>query len=202
MRSVRVPLALVCLFVAMTGGARAEVLNIIQTTITSAQTDLDVDHSYSWTFSVAGPLSFDSIVGKFTLKIGSQASEPAVLELQAANGAFQPTSLIASVAVPASAATQSFAEIVFPLTSTSTSLNGNYLLTLESNAGTTANKQWFIKDPTSSVVFENNTGTSISGFSGGGAVPVPEPASWAGALVAVACAGGYLARRRSERRST
>lgn len=181
----------------------AEVLNIVQTNITSAQSDLDVDHSYSWTFSVAGPQTFDAVVGKFTLKTGSQTSEPAVLELSQADGSFNPTTLVASYAYPAASASQSYTLLTFALSATSMTLNGSYILTLESNAVTTGSKQWFIKDPAKSVAFENDSGGAISGFSGGGAVPVPEP-SWPVGLVL----GGGVAwvvltqwrvRRRMER---
>jgi hypothetical protein len=166
--------------------AQAEVLNIIQTTITSAQTDLDVDRSYSWAFGVSGPLTFDSMVGVFTLKTGANTTAPAVLKLFEANGSFQPTTEIASFSYPAASASQSFTALTFTLSGTSVTLNGNYYLLLESPASSTGNFQWFIKDPTQSVVFENDSGQAISGFSGGSPVPVPEPASFVSCLVVLA----------------
>jgi hypothetical protein len=189
--------AMLCVGSAQDG--RAEVLNIIQTTVTQAQTDLDVDHSYAWTFSAAPAQTFDAVTGKFVLKKGPQATAPVILELWEATSAFTPTTLVGQYAFPASSGSQSaFVEETFFLTTTSTVLDGNYYLSLTSAAASTANTQWFIKDPTESVVFQDGSGQPISGITGGGAVPVPEPqgiAVWVGGGLAA----GWL-RWRTRRR--
>lgn len=170
-------------FAVCAGPVEAEVLNIIQTDITGAQTFLNVDNSYEWTFSVAGPQTFDAINGEFTLKLAPGTVEAAVLGLYSANAAWQPTGLVGSYALPASVGTQNFTLYTFPLTSTSTSLNGNYYLTLTSDAPN-ANFTWYIKEPVKDLAFENDSGVTLSGFSGGapGPAPVPEPA-WPVGLV-------------------
>jgi hypothetical protein len=174
--------------------AQATVLNIVQTDITGAQSTLSIDNSYAWDFTVAGPMDFTSIVSVFELKRGSKTSQPAVLTLYSANGGLTP---IATGSLLTSQASQQFQSLTIQLASSTTTLNGPYYLTLTSDAPTGGNGQWFIKGDTSNVSFRDENNATISAFSGGQPVPVPEPA---GTTLLLTVGGlGYGLQRRLRR---
>lgn len=189
--------AVLMLFATAQVSRGGTVLNIVQTGITGAQSQLDINHSYAWNFEVSGPLTFDSVIGKFTLKRGPSTSLDAVMTLWATDSSFTPLSQVGLSTLLPSSATQSFSLYSFFVSSTSTQLNGFYSLTLTSSAADVASDQWFIKGQTSSLDFLDGSGQAIPGITNAvGVVPEIDPAGMGSVLAFVGGALGLLERHR------
>ena len=193
------------LFVSLaTGdGVRAEVLNIVQTGITGAQSNLNVAFSYAWNFTVTSPLTFDSVTAKFQLKRGSSTTAPAVMTLWQTGSSFDIATgtSIGSYSLSPGSATQSFVSYDFLVDTTSIALHGYYALSLTSTAATPSSQQWFIKGAKSGLQFVDGSGNTVSGITDNGEVVpvVPEPSSTAllaGFAATAAVVTGWRQRRR------
>lgn len=196
----RLLVGLVLCLGAAGGAVRGGVLNIVQTGITGAQSQLDVAHSYQWNFTVGSPLTFEAVMGSFTLKKGPSTVQDAVMTLWSTDSSFVPVTNIGSAALTSGSATQSFVLYVFPVVTGSIQLQGQYALTLTSTAADTANQQWFIKGQTSSVQFLDGNDQTIGGITyDGGVAPVPEPSSIAMAAGGMATTMVIVRRRRRPR---
>lgn len=187
------------------GGARGEVLKIVQTGIQGSQTSLDILRSYAWNFTVASPMTFDSVTATFQLKRGSSTTAPAVMTLWSTGSSFDIATgtSVGEYTLASGSATQSFAPYDFFVDTTSTQLYGYYSLALTSTAPTPSSQAWFIKGTTSSLQFLDGSGNTVSGISDNGEVlpVVPEPSSSALLGSFAATAAVVVIRRRRRRGS-
>lgn len=202
------------------GRAEAGSLTILQTTISGAQSQLDVNHSYFWAFEYSGTQTFSPIEASFIMKRGPKTGLPeavtgdlgpatAVMSLYEADPVTGlNTNLLYQVTKQASDFTQSFGNVIFTLYSVSpdVSLPARFNITLTSNAKDTQAHAFFIKGLfRSDFLFKGDGGTDLSGFtfggtgtgSDGGTPAVPEPSTIA--LFVSAGLMACLARRRAAR---
>lgn len=205
------------------GGAEAGSLTILQTTISGAQSQLDVNHSYFWAFEYSGTQTFSPIEASFVMKRGPKTGlaeavtgnlgpATAVMSLYEADPVTGlNTNLLYQVTKQASDFTQAYGNVIFTLYSgADVSLPARFNITLTSNAKDTQAHAFFIKGLfRSDFLFKGDGGTDLSGFtfdgtgtgSGGGTpapnTPVPEPSSIA--LFVGAGLMACLARRRAVR---
>jgi hypothetical protein len=193
------------------GGAFGGVVALLKTTdITGAQTFLNKNNGYQWTFTTNDTQSFQEIQGRFTLKLGPNTTADAVVKLYDASG-----TLLGSSILQASQATQSYVDYTFslildngdeaPYSPEFQFSNGpNYYLAMTSEADNTGSKTWFIKP--GSLTFEvlNATQTAQGSYDGtsfpagapSAVPPVPEPTSLL--VWSLACLGfARSAKRRS-----
>jgi len=170
--------ATLCFFVTST---QAGSVITVATDQTNANTQLDVNHSLEYDFTVATTGDYQ-IVGDFTIKRGHATS--ADLAFGVYSGSNHTGSLIGSDVLHSTAFSQSYTATTFDVAPTSIHLiaGHDYSVWLHTNAATTGSKQYFIKGD--SFLVSGNTGA------------VPEPSS----LISIGLAGligcGYLIRRR------
>jgi hypothetical protein len=177
-RSVLLIVGIIALNAVMSVNLSAGYIVLKQTDITGAQTDLDIETSYLWSFraDTATPV-FSPVMAAFVLK-ENNAVEDACFQLWSADANFQNTLLIAESRITPGvgvidprtsttvASSSSFTELPFVFTSLDSgySFLGNYNLVLKSDAGTNGSQQWFVKGTQSNLTFEDENGNTLSGL--------------------------------------
>lgn len=181
---------------------------LVSTDITGAQTQIDIDHTSSWTFSPTVAWSLKG--GTFVMKDGSQTAASLVLSLYENGGTTAVTSLTLTNADfhTQNTSDQSFSDVSFffdPLFTLNA--GSSYTLKLTSTAVDAQSKAYFIKG--NAWTFQDPNGGSIDpGLLGdpittdglattGGTTATPEPGTWAMAFGGLAVA--VVARRRAAR---
>lgn len=192
--------------------AQAGSLTILQSTQSGANTQLDVNHGYFWSFDYTGSAAYSPIVASFVMKRGPNTTENAVMKLFEADANGNSTNELYSVSLAPSSFTQSYAAVLFTLYSGSPdqTLPTKFNVTLTSAALDNQSKAYFIKGTltSSTFSFKDGDGNDISNFfyngsgSGSGGTPtppaaVPEPSTFG--LIASFAAAATLLRRRSRK---
>jgi hypothetical protein len=193
---------------SMAGGvASAGPLTILQFGQANAQTQVDVDHSYFWSFEYSGSTAYSPISAKFDMKRGPQTTEDITMELWQADPitGFSIAKLAFKTLTPGDF-TQSFKTVEFQLFNTDTVLPPRFNVTLKSPAADVQSQAYFIKGrlADATFTFDDGSGQAPSGFKYDGfgngdqggtptppvpPAPVPEPSTYlaqAGVVLALA----------------
>jgi uncharacterized repeat protein (TIGR01451 family) len=121
---------------------------------TSAQTQIDTNHTSSWHIIVhSGSFAFGG--GNFTMKAGSSASATVTLKLY--QGSSTGGTVLASVTQAASAVTGQFTPLAFAFSSVQTLTTGRYYVTLTSTAPDVQSQAFFIKGVHEAIISVNGS---------------------------------------------
>lgn len=163
----------------------------VETDHTGAQTQIDVNHTSSWDFTLTGLQFFNDVRGLFTIKDGPATNENIVFSLWDDDYASPTKILLASVFKTPADITQSFALHEFYLAGVNIGA-GNYSLSVTSTEQDQQNDAYFIKGGGGSLTYN----PPIDGQ--GGIVPEPTSLALAG-FAGIGMAVGAIRRRRQSK---